>query len=78
MFSTNELAELGQRLADDGTARHERMLQEVARAVADRAPGVAAALRDRSATEVLRQRAFLVASLFLLGSERGHAVAPAA
>lgn len=78
MFSPHELAELGERLADEGTAGHERALQELARAVTDLAPGVAAALRDRSAAEVLRQRAFAVASLVLLGAERMHAVAPAA
>jgi hypothetical protein len=78
MFSPNELAELGERLADEGTARHERALQEIARAVADQAPGVAAALRDRSAAEVFRQRAFAVACLVLLGTERRHVVAPAA
>jgi hypothetical protein len=78
MYSTDELAELGERLADEGTARHERALQEIARAVADQAPGVAAALRDRSAAEVFRQRAFAVACLVLLGTERRHVVAPAA
>ena len=77
-FSPNQLAELGERLADEGAARHERALQELACAVADQAPGVSAALRDRSAAEVLRQRAFAVASLVLLGAERMHAVAPAA
>lgn len=78
MFSPNQLAELGERLADEGPARHERALQEIACAVADRAPGVAAALRDRSAAEVFRQRAFAVACLALLGTERRHVVAPAA
>ena len=66
MFSPNELAELGERLAGDGTARHERALQEIALAVAGQAPAVAAALRDRSAAEVFRQRAFAVACSVLL------------
>ena len=78
MYSPNELAELCERLADEGTVRHERALQEIACAVADQAPGVAAALRDRSAAEVFRQRAFAVACLVLLGTERRHVVAPAA
>ena len=78
MFSPNELAELGERLAGDGTARHERALQEIACAVADQAPAVAAALRDRSAAEVFRQRAFAVACSVLLDPERRNAVAPAA
>ena len=78
MYSPDELAELGERLADEGTARHERALQEIAGAVADQAPGVAAAMRDRSAAEVFRQRAFAVACLVLLGTERRHVVAPAA
>jgi hypothetical protein len=78
MFSPNELAELGERLADEGTARHERALHEIACAVAGQAPAVAAALRDRSAAEVFRQRAFAVACSVLLGAERRTAVAPAA
>lgn len=78
MFSPHELAELGERLSDEGTRRHERALQEIARAVADRAPGVAAALRDRSAAEVFRQRAYGVACLVLLSAERRHVVAAAA
>ena len=78
MFSPHELAELGERLADEGTARHERALQELAIAVADQAPGVAAALRDRSAAEVFRQRAFAVACSVLLATERRQVVAPAA
>ena len=78
MFSPHELAELGERLADEGTARHERALQELAIAVADQAPGVAAALRDRSAAEVFRQRAFAVACSVLLATERWQVVAPAA
>ena len=76
MFSPNQLAELGERLADEGPARHERALQEIACAVADRAPGVAAALRDRSAAEVLREQ-----DLPHRGGgepERRHVVAPAA
>jgi hypothetical protein len=78
MFSPDELAELGERLADEGTARHERALRELACAVSDRAPGVAAALRDRSAAEIFRQRAFAVACSVLVGTGRRHAVAPAA
>ena len=45
MFSPNELAELGERLAGDGTARHERALQEIALAVAGQAPAVAGPAR---------------------------------
>ena len=78
MYSAHELAELGERLAEDGPARHERTLQEIASAIVDRAPGAAAALGDTSAADVFRQRALVAASLVLLAQPRRHALEPAA
>jgi hypothetical protein len=66
MTSTRELAELGERIAEDGPAAHHRLLQHLSTLVADTAPGSAAALVDRSAPDVVRQRALAVASAVLL------------
>ena len=66
MYERQELVELGERLAEDGVRRHERALQELARAVETRSPGVAEVLRDRSAPSVMRERAFAVAADALL------------
>lgn len=70
MYGRQELVELGERVADDGVHRHERSLQELALAVETRSPGAAAVLSDRTAPEVLRQRALAVASDVLLSSSR--------
>jgi hypothetical protein len=66
MYRTEELVELGQRVAEDGTHRHERALLEVAFLVQAQSPGAAAVLADRAAPQVLRERAFSVASDVLL------------
>ena len=66
MTSTRALAELGERVADDGPAAHHLLLQHLSTLVADTAPGVAAALADRSAPDVVRQRALAVVSAVLL------------
>lgn len=68
MYGTKELVELGQRVAEDGTHRHERALLEVAFLVQTRSPGAAAVLVDQSAPPVLRERALSVASDVLLRS----------
>ena len=60
------LAELGQRIVDDGPVAHHLLLQHLATLVADAAPGAAAALADLTAPDVVRQRAFAVASAALL------------
>jgi hypothetical protein len=75
MTGTYELADLGERIAEDGPAAHHRLLQHLSALVADSAPGAAAALADRGAPDVVRQRALAVASSALL---RRSAVAPAA
>jgi hypothetical protein len=66
MYAIKELAELGQRVAEDGTHRHERALLEVAFLVQADSPGAAAVLADREAPPVLRERALSVASDVLL------------
>jgi hypothetical protein len=66
MTSTRVLAELGERIAEDGPAAHHRLLQHLSLLVADTAPGSAAALADRTAPDVVRQRALAVASAALL------------
>ena len=66
MISTRVLAELGERVAEDGPAAHHRRLQYLSTLVADIAPGSAAALTDRSGPDVVRQRALAVASAVLL------------
>ena len=68
MYGRQELAELGERVAEDGVRRHERTLQELALAVETRSPGAAAVLSDTTAPEVLRARALAVASDVLLSS----------
>ena len=76
MTSTRVLAELGERIAEDGPAAHHRLLQHLSMLVADTAPGSAAALADRTAPDVVRQRALAVASAALLrpaGCGRGRA-----
>ena len=66
MTSTHVLAELGERIAEDGPAAHHRHLQHLSTLVADTAPGSAAALADRTAPDVVRQRALAVGSAVLL------------
>ena len=66
MVSTRLLAELGERIAEDGPAAHHRLLQHLSMLVADTAPGSAAALADRTAPDVVRQRALAVVSAVLL------------
>ncbi len=66
MTSTRTLAELGDRIAEDGAAAHHLHLQHLSRLVADIAPGTAAALMDLDAPDVVRQRALAVASAILL------------
>jgi len=66
MTSTRVLAELGERIAEDGPAAHHLHLQHLSTLVADIAPGAAAALVDRGAPDVVRQRAVAVASAALL------------
>ena len=76
MTSARVLAELGERIAEDGPAAHHRLLQHLSMLVADTAPGSAAALADRSAPDVVRQRALAVAGAALLrpaGCGRGRA-----
>jgi hypothetical protein len=68
MHGRQELAELGERVAEEGARRHERTLHELARAVETRSPGAAAVLGDPTAPEVLRQRALAVASGVLLST----------
>ena len=60
------LAELGQRIVDDGPAAHHLLLQHLATLVADAAPGAATALADPGAPDALRQRAFALVSSALL------------
>jgi hypothetical protein len=62
MSGRYELAQLGERVAADGVQRHEKALQGLAATITPYSPGAAAVLRDPSAPEVLRQRAFAVAA----------------
>lgn len=73
MYAHDRLADLGERIAEDGIAPHEREILDIAAAVAARAPGTAAVLRDASAAVVLRQRAFAVASDILVATPRRRA-----
>jgi hypothetical protein len=66
MSDTCMLAELGERIAEDGPAAHHLHLQRLSLLVADLAPGTAAALTDPGAPDVVRQRALAVASALLL------------
>jgi hypothetical protein len=76
MTLTRLLAELGERVADDGPRRYELLLQHLAVLVADTAPGAASALGDTSAPDIVRQRAVAVASAQLLRPTSGaHTVA---
>lgn len=68
MYGRQELAELGERVAEDGVHRHARTLRELALEVETRSPGAAAVLSDPTAPEVLRARALAVASDVLLSS----------
>jgi hypothetical protein len=62
MCAGQKLAELGERIAEEGVHRHQRELQDLARAVGRRSPGAALVLSDPTAPAVLRERAFAVAS----------------
>ena len=62
MQARAHLIELGERIAQEGPARHERALGDLAAMIADRAPGTSQVLRDVTAPTVLRQRAFAVAA----------------
>jgi hypothetical protein len=53
---------LGERVAEEGVHRHERELQELARAVGRCSPGAALALSDPTEPAVLRERALAVAA----------------
>jgi hypothetical protein len=66
MTLTHLLADLGERINDDGAATHHLLLQDVAALVADIAPGTASALADASAPDIVRQRALAHASAALL------------
>ena len=66
MIDSRVLTEIGERIAEDGPAAHHGFLQHLATLVDDSAPGTAAALADRSAPDVVRQRALAVASAVLL------------
>jgi hypothetical protein len=66
MTSADVLAELGERITADGPAAHHRLLQHLSTLITDTAPGTAAALTDRNAPDVVRQRALAVASAVLL------------
>ena len=66
MTATLLLAELGQRIVDDGPAAHHLLLQHLGALVAAATPGAAAALADATAPDVVRQRAFAVVSAALL------------
>jgi hypothetical protein len=71
MTRTRLLAELGERIVVDGPAAHHLLLTHLSALVADVAPGTAAALADRSAPDVVRQRALAVASAVLMRSTTG-------
>ncbi|MBM7806011.1 hypothetical protein JOD57_001848 [Geodermatophilus bullaregiensis] len=75
MTTTRVLAELGERIAEEGPAAHDRLLQHLSHLVADSAPGSAAALADRNAPDVVRQRALAVASAVLLRRPAANLVA---
>ena len=62
MQARAHLVELGERIAQEGPARYERALGNLAAMIADRAPGTSQVLRDATAPTVLRQRAFAVAA----------------
>ena len=66
MTSARVLAELGDRIAAEGPAAHNLLLQHLSSLVAATAPGSAAALGDRSAPAAVRQRALAVVSAVLL------------
>ena len=66
MTSIRELAELGERIDEDGLAAHEQSLQHLSTLVAGVAPGAGAVLADGSAPAVARQRAVAVATAALL------------
>jgi hypothetical protein len=66
MTPTLLLAELGQRIVDDGPAAHHLLLQHLATLVANVAPGAAAALANPCSPPAVRQRALAVASAALL------------
>jgi hypothetical protein len=76
MYGTQELVELGERLAEDGPQRHERALLEVAFLVQGQSPAAAAVLADRFSPRVLRDRAFSVAADVLLRTRTEPLVEP--
>ena len=61
MYERDELVELGERIAQDGMHRHERVVQGLAARIAPYSPGAATVLADPAAPTVLRERAFGVA-----------------
>lgn len=63
---TTHLAQIADRLVRFGTGAEVRRLADLARAVDGTAPGAAAALVDRDASEVSRLRAFAVAAAAVL------------
>ena len=71
MTDARTLAELGDLVAQDGPATHDPLLQRLSALVADAAPGTAAALADRNAPAVVRQRALAMASAVLLRKSTG-------
>ena len=66
MTHDHVLADVGERIAEDGPAAHHALLHHLSTLVADAAPGTAAALGDRTAPAVVRQRALAVATGVLL------------
>jgi hypothetical protein len=66
MIPTLPLAELGQRIVDDGPAAHHLLLEHLASLAADAVPGAATALSDPVAPDAVRQRAFAIVSAALL------------
>ena len=66
MTITRLLADLGERVHDDGPSTPHQILQHLATLIADTAPGAAAALADASAPDIVRQRALAIASAALL------------
>ena len=71
----NHLHRLGEQIAASGVDAHAQELAWLAEAIIDHAPGTASALVDTGATEVLRQRAFAVATLVLERGVRGRRIA---